>query len=156
MILAVANITTVWLAMLGLKAILDSGKNDIKKVMKIGGGFAAFCLVLVALGGTLFDFESQAVSNGVSSDDKFEERMTSMTKSKDFGTAIIESIKEDRVDIMRKDSIRSLALILLALSLIFFYLKGKLKETHLGIIMAFLILMEVIFRYLNTYPKTLN
>ena len=152
MILAVANITTVWLAMLGLKAILDSGKKDIKKVMKIGGGFAAFCLVLFALGGTLFDFESQAVSNGVSSDDKFEERMTSMTKSKDFGTAIIESIKEDRVDIMRKDSIRSLALILLALSLIFFYLKGKLKETHLGIIMAFLILIDLWMvdkRYLN-------
>jgi len=152
MILAVANITTVWLAMLGLKAILDSGKNDIKKVMKIGGGFAAFCLVLVALGGALFDFESQAVSNGVSSDDKFEERMTSMTKSKDFGAAIIESIKEDRVDIMRKDSIRSLVLILLALSLIFFYLKGKLKETHLGIIMAFLILTDLWMvdkRYLN-------
>ena len=152
MILAVANITTVWLAMLGLKAILDSGKNDIKKVMKIGGGFAAFCLVLVALGGALFDFESQAVSNGVSSDDKFEERMTTMTKSKDFGAAIIESIKEDRVDIMRKDSIRSLVLILLALSLIFFYLKGKLKETHLGIIMAFLILTDLWMvdkRYLN-------
>jgi len=53
---------------------------------------------------------------------------------------------------MRSDSIRSLVFVLLALTLIFFYLKGKIKENQLGVIIAALILVDlwvVDKRYLN-------
>ncbi|MBD79630.1 MAG: hypothetical protein CL840_11990 [Crocinitomicaceae bacterium] len=152
MILAVGNITTVWLAMLGLKAILEEGKNDFKKVLKIGGGFASICLILVVLGGSLFDFDSQSSSNGVSADEKFEQQMAEMTKSKDFGAALMDGIKEDRARMMRNDSLRSLGFILVALLLIYLYLKGKLKESYLAIGLTALItidLWSVDKRYLN-------
>ena len=152
MILSVANITTIWLALLGLKAIVDLEKKDAVKVLKYGGGVAGFALVIALLGSSLFDFESQYVNGGVSSDDRFEQRMTQMTKSDAFARDLMEGIKEDRASMLSRDAWRSFLLITIALWLLYFFLLGKIKQTHLGIALSILILGDLWMvdkRYLN-------
>ncbi|MCB0480903.1 MAG: hypothetical protein KDC83_05690 [Flavobacteriales bacterium] len=152
MMLAVANVTTIWLAMIGVKAIVDTKKQDIKKVLQIGGSFAGLCLVMALMGGAIFDFTSQSEKNGQTGDDQFEQQLVQMTKNKDFASGLVASIKEDRATMMKNDAWRSVLFLILALGLIYFFIKGKIKEQYLGIALAALVLIDlwgVDKRYLN-------
>ncbi len=152
MILAVANIPVIWLAMLGLKAIFNTDKKEFKKVLKVGGGVAGFALVIALLGSSLFDFESQYENGGVSSDDRFEQRMSQMTKSDAFAADLMNGIREDRASILSNDAWRTLGLIAIAMGLIYLFVIGKIKKNHLGIALSLFILADLWMvdkRYLN-------
>ena len=152
MILAIANITLVWISMLGLRALLESEKHEWKNIMKIGGGIAGLCLVFALVGSSLFDFDSQSVKGGVSADDQFEERLTTMTKDKNFAAVLMDGIKEDRAALMSADAWRGFLFALLALACIYLFVQRKIKATHFGIALACLILVDLWMvdkRYLN-------
>lgn len=152
MMLAVANITVVWLAMLGLRAVVESTKDDLKRIMQIGGSFAGFCLLLALVGSSIFDFESQSMSNGVSGDQQFEQQLEQMTKNKNFASALVASVREDRASIMQKDAWRSTIFLIIVLGLIYLMIKGKIKEQFFGLALAALVLIDlwgVDKRYLN-------
>ncbi|MGB0403288.1 MAG: YfhO family protein [Salibacteraceae bacterium] len=143
MILAVANISTIWLAIIGLKAILDTDKKDLLKIMKIGGAVGGFALVMALLGSSMIDFDSQYVVDGVSSDDRFEQQMVQMSKSKDFGATLMQGIIDDRSSIMMKDAFRSFGIILLGMVLILLFLKGKVKQEFLVLALATVTLIDL-------------
>mgnify|MGYP000586730885 CR=1 FL=1 len=126
--------------------------KDFKKVLKVGGGVAGFALVIALLGSSLFDFESQYENGGVSSDDRFEQRMSQMTKSDAFAADLMNGIREDRASILSNDAWRTLGLIAIAMGLIYLFVIGKIKKNHLGIALSLFILADLWMvdkRYLN-------
>lgn len=152
MILAVGNITTIWLALLGLEVIYTEGKENLKKVLRIGGSLAGFCLIMALVGSSFLDFSSQYNSGGVSSDDRFEQQMTQMAKNKQFGQDLVTAIQVDRATMLQTDAFRSFFLVAITLLLIYLFVKGKIKEEYMAIALVVAVLgdlWQVDKRYLN-------
>lgn len=69
-----------------------------------------------------------------------------------YGQAFVDAIKADRKSIFTQDTIRTLILVLLSAGLVWFYLKGKLKEKWAMVAFAALILFDLVGvnkRYVN-------
>ena len=147
MTLVIAEVTIPLLAFLGLAELVKSPENikkNQKKFFIALGITAGFCLLFYVMPKTFFNFLSQEEAK----------QFAAMSSGKDGGVyAMFASQLEDvRVAIFRKDTLRSLAFIILAAVPLFFYIKGKLKSQIAFPILAALVLADMFpidKRYLN-------
>jgi len=68
------------------------------------------------------------------------------------GNAIVAAIREDRASLFITDTIRSLAFVLLAAAVLWFFLKDKLKQNTVIALLALLIVVDLVgvdWRYVN-------
>ena len=121
MAMQLSQLCFIALGFLGLQRIfdksVDAGSKN-KALLYATGGVGGLCLLLL-LGSGMFSFSSPQDAN--------------------LGE-LVNLVKEDRMSIMRKDTIRSLILILLSAGLIWAYLNGKVKSMIAGIGIGVLIL----------------
>ena len=147
MALVIAEVTMPLLAFLGLAELVkspDTIKKNKKKFFIALGISAGLCLLFYLMPKTFFNFLSQEEAK----------QFAAMSSGKDSGVyAMFASQLEDvRVAIFRKDTLRSLAFIILAAVPLFFYIKGKLKSQIAFPILAALVLADMFpidKRYLN-------
>ncbi|AVI52111.1 hypothetical protein C5O00_13470 [Pukyongia salina] len=69
-----------------------------------------------------------------------------------LGTPLVEAIREDRASLFITDTIRSLAFVLLAAAVLWFFLKDKLKQNTVIALLALLIVVDLVgvdWRYVN-------
>lgn len=69
-----------------------------------------------------------------------------------LGTPLVEAIREDRASLFITDTIRSLAIVLLAAAVLWFFLKDKLKQNTVIALLALLIVVDLVgvdWRYVN-------
>jgi len=135
MTLVIAELTMPILAFLALNEIFKK-EIDKQKLIKslqyslyIVGGFL---LVFILLPGTFFNFNS-----------------ASDAQLPDW---LIQTMINDRKSLLRMDALRSLLFVLLTASVIWFFLKGKLKVTYVFASLILLVLIDlwpVDRRYLN-------
>jgi len=127
------------LAIFGIARLLNDFEqdNDKLKALKfstiIVGGFA---LILLLFKGSLFDFSGARDNAYINA----------------YGVDFINAVKEDRMSMFSTDTIRTLILVLLAASVIWFFLKKKLSETMLVIAIGILIVFDLVAvdrRYVN-------
>lgn len=111
-VLTVTNIFIPLLGMLALQKIISEKKKAelVKPLMYTFFGLGGITLVLVILGGSLFDFTSQIDSR--------------------LGQ-IAPWMEETRSDYLVSSSLRSLFIMGIGFGLIYFYLKGKLSQLFL-------------------------
>ncbi len=156
MILALAQILMITLGVLGLKDFFDdsiSDKTSRLTILKLSTGIVGGILVFFIVLGSIFSFQSKAISNGKSSDDQFKEQLTQMTGNQDFANDIYAALKKDRSSLMRSDSIRSLVFVGLAAALLFVFAFGKFRQQSVILsLLTLLILVDfwvISKRYLN-------
>ncbi|GAA3574318.1 YfhO family protein [Snuella lapsa] len=127
------------LAVFGLHTLLKKERNqeellkNLKYSLGITGGIA---IVFLLFKNSLFDFSG--INDGF--------------YRQNYGQAFIDAIKEDRRTLFVEDSIRTLLLVLLSASIIFMFLKEKIKEQWLIIGFGVLILFDLVGvdrRYVN-------
>ena len=56
----------------------------------------------------------------------------------------ISAVKDDRKALLVKDTLKTLILVLIAAGLIWFYIKKKLSETQVIVVMAILIVFDLV------------
>ena len=108
--------------------------NALKYATIITGGLSLLFLVMKS---SLFDF--------VGVNDGFYRQ--------NYGQDFVDALREDRKSVFTTDTIRSLILVLLSAGLIWYYLKGKLKENLLVVGFAVLLLFDLVGvdkRYVNS------
>lgn len=136
MIMVIASFCLPLLAMLGLQRFFgkdlsaDEKKKALMNALYLTGGL---CIV-VLLGSYMIDYSSE-------SDQYYA-----------GNSWLIAALKEDRASILRSETFRSLAFILIAFGLVWYTLKDKLKVNVTYILLAFLFLIDmwgVSKRYLN-------
>jgi hypothetical protein len=69
-----------------------------------------------------------------------------------LGTPLVEAIRDDRAALFNTDVIRSLVAVLLAAAVLWFFLKGKLKEIYAIGVLVLLVLLDLVSvdrRYVN-------
>lgn len=139
MALVIAQFTFPLLAALGLKELFTS--EDKKAYLKpllnslyITGGL---CLGILLLGGSLFDFvggsDARMVQGG-------------------YPQWIIDALREDRKDMMKSETLRSLIFIVLSFAALYLWAKDKLKQEYLYAGLIVLVLVDmwgVDKRYMN-------
>ena len=124
------------LAVLGLYAFINSDENQQqkkKKLLKVYYGFAGLLLLFIVMGGAFFTFESP--------NDAWYAK---------YG--LLQALIEDRKDMLRYDSIRSLFFITLVFVGLWFYLKDKINKNILIVLFTLTILLDlagVDKRYVN-------
>lgn len=139
MILVIAELTIPLMAILTLKKIINNEleKKEILKHVKntlyIVGGI---CLFFALLPGLFYDFISEADQQYI-----------------DGGMgALVDALQADRKMLLQQDALRSLIFVFLGAGTLWFFVKEKIKTTHLYLIIGFLILVDlwsVDKRYLN-------
>lgn len=147
MIISVGNVAVIWLAIWGLKSISDEPiwkkwKPAVFRSLGIVGGL---CLIFWLLGPSLFDFQGPK-------DEQFRQQMVQMSKSQDFGNAVLAGIIDDRAGMMKADALRSLVFILLAFGVLFLLLTNKIKSNIAAMIISGLVLIDlwsIASNYLN-------
>jgi len=147
MTLVMAEITMPLLGFLGLAEIAkkpESFKQNLKKFYIALGITAGICLLFYIAPKAFFSFLSQGEA----------EQFAEMGKGKDGAiyAAFASELEKVRVAIFRKDTLRSLAFIILAAVPIFLYGKGKLKAAPAFAILGALVLADMFTidkRYLN-------
>lgn len=136
MIMVIASFCFPLLAMLGLQKFFskeltaDEKKKALLQALYITGGL---CLV-VLIGSYMIDYSSE-------SDQYYA-----------GNSWLIAALKEDRASILRTETFRSLAFILIGFGLIWYTLKDKLQLNTMYMLLAFVILVDmwgVSKRYLN-------
>lgn len=141
MILVILQILVPILAVLALNEIIKNYHTDnLQEKKKIKNGIlwslciaGGFCLIF-----TLFPSLAGSFTNSQS--------------DSQLPQALAESIKADRISLLRADAIRSLLFILLSAVVLFAFTKNKLKSTPTIVVIAALILIDlwsVDKRYLN-------
>ncbi len=127
------------LAILGLSKLFKNSENNkehqeyLKYAVIITGGIALLFLLFKS---SLFDFSG--------SNDGFYRQS--------YGQDFINAIKEDRKSMFVMDTMRTLVLVLLTASVIFLYLKKKLKQNWVLLVLGCLILFDMVGidrRYVN-------
>ena len=147
MTLVMAEVTMPLLGFLGLAEIAknpESFKQNLKKFYIALGITAGICLLFYIAPKAFFSFLSQGEA----------EQFAEMGKGKDGAiyTAFASELEKVRIAIFRKDTLRSLAFIILAAVPIFLYGKGKLKTAPAFAILGALVLADMFTidkRYLN-------
>lgn len=128
------------LAVFGLYKILQKteAKEDKLKALKwttgITGGLS---LIILLFNGSLFSFAGGNDAYYI----------------QNFGMDFISAVKEDRKSLLVNDTLKTLILVLIAAGLIWFYIKQKVSEIQVILVMAILIvfdLVQVDRRYVNT------
>ena len=130
MVLAVGNICLIWLATLGLKEVLDDKLtwNKLKQpFLRSIGLVGGLCLLFGLMGPSLFDFSGGG-------DQQFEQQLLQMTgDNQNFASSVLDGLQEDRMNLMRSDSLRSLMFVLLAGAAMMLMFMNKIKtELALG------------------------
>lgn len=147
MIIAVGNVSVIWLAIWGLKELVEAPDWNkwkqpvMRSLISVGG----LCLVFALLGPSLFDFQGPK-------DEQFRQQMVQMSKSEDFGNAVVAGVIDDRASMMRSDSIRSLIFILLSAGALILLLMKKIKAPAFAGILGLLVLIDmwpIATNYLN-------
>ncbi|RXG28963.1 YfhO family protein [Leeuwenhoekiella palythoae] len=136
----IAEICVPVLAVFGLYKILQKteAKEDKLKALKwttgITGGLS---LIILLFNGSLFSFAGGNDAYYI----------------QNFGMDFISAVKEDRKSLLVNDTLKTLILVLIAAGLICFYIKQKVSEIQVILVMAILIvfdLVQVDRRYVNT------
>ncbi|MDR1021795.1 MAG: YfhO family protein [Prevotellaceae bacterium] len=147
MVLVIAQFTVPLLALLTLKDLFEKKipLPDLKKGLKYALGIAGgICLIFAVMPGVFFDFRS------------------SYDATYDMPDWYYTALLSDRASMLRSDAVRSLAFIVLAAGVLYFFMKGTLKSgVYATVAIAALVLVDlwqVDKRYLNdssfVYPKT--
>ncbi|WP_370175085.1 YfhO family protein [Leeuwenhoekiella palythoae] len=136
----IAELCVPVLAVFGLYKILQKteAKEDKLKALKwttgITGGLS---LIILLFNGSLFSFAGGNDAYYI----------------QNFGMDFISAVKEDRRSLLVNDTLKTLILVLIAAGLIWFYIKQKVSEIQVILVMAILIvfdLVQVDRRYVNT------
>jgi len=129
-ILIVAEITIPLLGFLAIKAIMDK-QIETKKVLKYikwsAGITGGICLFFALFGGMLYNFSSP-------NDARMFEQLPEW---------LSEAIIADRVSLLRSDAIRSLVFIVLGATLLWFFVKEKIKLGYFVLVLGVLILADM-------------
>jgi hypothetical protein len=127
------------LAVIGLHNFFNA-KNQIedkKKALYWSGGITGGMLIIFLLfGSSLFDFSSPYDSYFID----------------ELGMPFIDAVRDDRMALFTKDTIRSLVFILLCVGALWLYLRGKLNNNITMAILAVLIVVDLVGvdrRYVN-------
>ena len=147
MTLVIAEVTMPLLGFIGLAEITkspESFKKNLKKFWIAFGVTAGICLLFYIAPKLFFNFLSQGEA----------QQFAQLAKGQDGATyqAFATQLEDVRVAIFRKDTIRSLLLIILAAIPILLFGKGKLKAAPAFIILTALVLIDMFpidKRYLN-------
>jgi hypothetical protein len=147
MAIVIAQLTLPLLAMLSLEKVLQmTDKEVLKKKLFIAFGITGgLCVIVLLLGGSMFDFTSEG-------DVKMLESFKSMTGDATFAQQIMDSIVADRASMMQGDALRSLIFVALVAGLVYLFILGKLKEAVVVLgsaILVFLDLWTLDKNYLN-------
>ena len=130
------------LAIFGLVRVFNSFESDERKLkalkyaIGIAGGLAIIFLLFKS---SLFDF--------VGGNDGYYRQAYGQ-----YGDQYIKALREDRMSFFTQDTLRTLLLVLLAAATLFAYLKNKLNQKVVVLIMAGLILFDLVGvdrRYVN-------
>lgn len=120
------------LGIFGLSKLINSDtltneekQNALKYTTLITVGF---CTLILLFGGLVFDF--------VGNNDGMYLRA--------YGNEFIEALRNDRKHLLISDTWRALILVLVVASSIYFYLKNKLKENYLLLIVGVLIVFDLV------------
>lgn len=161
MIHSLVSIFVIWLAMWGLKEIIERKDTFeynwkyIKYTSFITLGILAFFLIL---GTSVFDFEKMASFDDTgkaiqTADDYFKSVLLQVTQQNNaMATQLFEAFKEDRINIFRTDIIRSIIFIGLAIAALWLFIKNKIEAKYLYSALILLVLIDmwgVAKRYLN-------
>ena len=136
----IAELCVPVLAVFGLYKILQKteAKEEKLKALKwttgITGGLS---LIILLFNGSLFSFAGGNDAYYI----------------QNFGMDFISAVKEDRKSLLVNDTLKTLILVLITAGLIWFYLKQKVSEIQVILVIAILIvfdLVQVDRRYVNT------
>jgi Bacterial membrane protein YfhO len=142
MILVIPQVTFVLLAAWALQEIFSGRlKKDemwkaVKRALYITGGV----IIIIGLG-ILLDYKGAN-----------DDALAQMIGNADLGQKIISALREDRASMMHSDAIRSFIFILIAVGVLWAYIKGKIKWAPMIIILGLVMLIDlwqVDKRYLN-------
>lgn len=137
MALVIAQITMPLLALLALDKALKSNLADLQKPLKIAVGVVGGTLILIWL---------------FASSGKLEGAADAQLREAAGGEWLLDAVKEDRIDMVKSDALRSLMFILATVACIYLVLIDKLKANIAIAIVALLTLFDlwsVDKRYLN-------
>lgn len=141
MTLVIAEVAMPLLGIMAIKELFDA-KTDpkamLKKVIIAASVTAGLAMIFFLVPDMFFDFTGRGD--------------TRLSKDMQFPDWLMQALREDRKSILRMDSLRSAAFILLAAGLLFAGLKKMIKAQYVYLIMALLILIDmypVAKRYMN-------
>lgn len=129
------------LAAVGLYHIFNDKTLAVKRkkaLLFATAGFGGFLLMLILLGGKLFDFAGP-------SDGYF-------AQNEQLGTLFVEALRKDRLNMMRADAIKALVSILIIAAIIYTALEKKVTEKVALIVCALVILIDLVsfdLQYVN-------
>ena len=138
MTLTISCLCMAILAFLAIKELTSENIDTNKKLkaLYIGAGITGgLCILFVLIPSLAGDFTS-------ASDNSYGSSYSFLT----------ETLPQDRIDMLQSDAIRSLIFIALAFTLLFFYIKGKIKALVASIALCILCsadMIPVAHRYLN-------
>jgi hypothetical protein len=140
MVMAMGNVTVIWLAALGLKEVIEKEmtwaqlKKPFFRSLAVVGGI---CLIFASIGPAFFDF------NGAN-DSGFEQQLLQMTNNnQNFATTVLDGLIEDRASMMRSDAMRSLIFVLLGAWILLAFFMQKLKMNVAMGLLAGLLLIDL-------------
>lgn len=129
-ILIVAEITMPLLGFLALKQIMDGGldRKEINRGIYISAGITGgICLILGLFGGSMFDFVS-------SYDVRYQENWPDW---------LFSALVEQRADILRSDSYRSLLFVILTAGTVWLFANGKIRRNVMIAILGVIVVADM-------------
>ncbi len=118
------------LGIMGLSALMDSSRSEADKLKALKFSF----FVTAGLGAVIFLIKGMFDFNGLN--DALYQRY--------FGDEVLAMIKRDREAVYINDTLRSLLYVILAATVLWFYLKGKLKKNMFLIFLGLLICFDLV------------
>ncbi len=137
-ILAITSFAVCVLAFLFLKELLENRERFVaeqKKFLMIGGGAALLLLLFLVTPSTFFDFFSDIEKLN------FEALLASGNSVQVLD--YMDKIKEIRLEVFRADTLRALIFVLVAIALLWLYLKEKLTSKVMVIILGVAIIGDM-------------
>jgi len=140
MTLVIAELTIPLLGILALKEITEKGRDRKQNLKQLGialGISAGFILFIMAFAGSFFNFTAQSDNQLLQAG---------------FPQALINSLEQDRLSLLRGEAFRSLIFILLAAAAIWTIISVKIKKEFAFIALIVLVTVDmwsVNKRYLN-------
>lgn len=128
MILYIVEVTMPLLGFMALKEFFDGNltKTKLMGALRWATGITGgICLLFALFGGSLFSFEA------------------SYDASMGFPAEVLETVRADRAAMLRTDSFRSLAFVLIAAVLLLLYVNKKLKQGYFVALLGFFVLVDM-------------
>jgi len=139
-ILIVAEITIPLLGFLAIKSLMEKQITEQKALTSLyiaTGITAGLSLFFALFGGLLYNFTS--LQNG-----QLIEQFTNwFGGNKDMAQRLMDAVIVDRASMLRHDAIRSTIFILLAASVLWLFIKQKIKVVYLLLSLGILILVDM-------------